>query len=244
MLLRIATYAAVLALGVTAARAQVVELGPRVYDRGLAPYEVMSVVRSAGLVPLSRPMRHGPTYVVIAADRAGGRTRVVVDAHRGQILAVHPVILSGPQVGHPGYFYDAPRYGVAPQPYYGPVGRTVPALPDPNAPMIYAPGPDNAGLPAAPGRSLPQSHAAGQNPTQNPTVASVQPIEPAARPRPLPLPRPRPAIAASKAPAETTAAPAQPPAPPPVETTSSTPANPVPAPAAKPESAEPQQTHE
>src|SRR2546425_912781 len=75
---RTAIFAAVLALGladVGIANAQAIYFGfaPRVYDPGLPPHEIMRIVRSTGLAPLTRPGRRGPYYMVIAANRSGGQ---------------------------------------------------------------------------------------------------------------------------------------------------------------------------
>src|SRR4051794_35434527 len=68
----------------------------RVYDGSLLPFEVMRIVRSHGLTPLSRPARRGPYYEVIAGTRAGGQMRVVVDAYAGDILRINQVLAGGP----------------------------------------------------------------------------------------------------------------------------------------------------
>ena len=84
---RTAILAVVLAFGIAdagIANAQTVYVGPRVYDSraygpgahiydgSLLPSAVLRIVRSTGLAPLSRPMRRGAYYEVIAANRAGG----------------------------------------------------------------------------------------------------------------------------------------------------------------------------
>ena len=83
---RTAIFAAVLALGldIGIANAQAIYFGPRVYDAGLPPHEIMRIVRSTGLAPLTRPARRGPYYVLLATNRSGGQMRVVVDAYAGE----------------------------------------------------------------------------------------------------------------------------------------------------------------
>jgi hypothetical protein len=60
--------------------------------QGFPPYEVLTIVRSTGLEPLSRPVRHGPDYVLHAVDRRDREVRVIVDARSGRIVSVTPVV--------------------------------------------------------------------------------------------------------------------------------------------------------
>src|SRR5438270_11819114 len=94
---RTAIFAAVLALGldIGIANAQAIYFGPRVYDAGLPPHEIMRIVRSTGLAPLTRPARRGPYYVLLATTRSGGQMRVVVDAYAGEIVRVNPMLVAG-----------------------------------------------------------------------------------------------------------------------------------------------------
>ena len=66
----------------------------------LPPYEFMSMVRSTGLAPLTRPMQRGAYYVLVAVDRVGRQMRVVVDARLGDIVNLRPSCEK--QVRHPG----------------------------------------------------------------------------------------------------------------------------------------------
>jgi len=113
---RIAILAGLLALvGAGAAEAQAIYVGPRYYDPGLPPYEIVRIVRANGLAPLSRPVRRGPTYMLAASDRSGRQLRVVVDARSGEILTVTPVLAMrsyGPWLASP---YD-PRILPVPRP--------------------------------------------------------------------------------------------------------------------------------
>ena len=56
----------------------------------------ITIVRSTGLIPVSRPIRRGPNYIVIATDRSGGQVRVLVDAHYGDVRRIHPVMAPYP----------------------------------------------------------------------------------------------------------------------------------------------------
>ena len=53
----------------------------------LPPYEVTTILRSAGLNPLHEPIRRGMTYVVRAVGASGVEMRVTVDARYGDIMA-------------------------------------------------------------------------------------------------------------------------------------------------------------
>ena len=77
------------------AGAQTVYAGPGLSDPALPPYEIMSIVRSTGLAPLTRPMRRGPYYVLVAVDRVGRQMRVVVDAQLGDIVNLRPASAAG-----------------------------------------------------------------------------------------------------------------------------------------------------
>src|SRR3982074_165257 len=120
--------AALLLLGFGTARlaqAQSVYMGPGAPDAALSPYEVMSLVRSAGLAPLTRPMRRGPYYVLVAVDRVGRQMRVVVDAQLGDIVNLRPALAGAsyrPEVWRPNALPGVvapPDTAGAPAPYYG-----------------------------------------------------------------------------------------------------------------------------
>jgi hypothetical protein len=197
-----------LLLGFAAAEtagAQTVYAGPGLTDPALPPYEIMSIVRSTGLAPLTRPMRRGPYYVLVAVDRVGRQMRVVVDAQLGDIVNLRPASAAG------SYGPEATRPNALPG---------VAAPPNTGAAATYGPHPGADSTP--PPRSIPNS--------PNPRAATAPTPPPAAPPPtrmavaepalPPPLPRPRPKLALNEAP---TAVPAQAPA--------ETPAGP---PAAKP----------
>jgi hypothetical protein len=137
----------------------------------LPPYEILTIVRSAGLEPLTRPVRSGPAYALRAFDRAGQEMRVVVDVHSGRILKVTPLVAQRYAAPVMPPVYGRPPGGAAAVPDgYGPSSR-IAALPPDAPPPGYTPG-----APAA----IAPPPAAAQAP---------------------PLPRPRPKVAAGDAPA-------------------------------------------
>ena len=164
----------------------------------LPPYEVMSIVRSTGLAPLTRPMRRGPYYVLVAVDRVGRQMRVVVDARLGDIVNLRPALAfgsSGPELARsnalPG---AAPAAEPAPPVAALPSGENALALPPP--PHRAAPYADLGPAPIPPRAAPnPRPPSAVSQPLP-PTHLAVS--EPASPP---PLPRPRPHLAASSAPA-------------------------------------------
>jgi hypothetical protein len=206
------------------AAAQAVYVGPRYAGSGLSdpvlpPYEIMSIVRSTGLAPLTRPMRRGRYYVLVAVDRAGRQMRVVVDAQLGDIVNMRPAMAAatyGPEAGRPEVGRPSGLPGAATMP----LGPTAPYGAPPNgdvlAPMpprsISNPTIANAASPnaAVPNPTTPNHHAPGAAPP--PTHLAV--AEPALPPPP-PLPRPRPKLALNEAPAAAAAPAAEAPAPPP-----------------------------
>jgi hypothetical protein len=106
----------------------------------LPPYEITTSVRSMGLEPISRPVRHGARYVLRAIDGRGAEVTVAADALNGRILFVRPVGYG------PGPVYAGRPYEGGYPPDYDP-GETVPPrgtydrLPrNPGEPsVIYAP---------------------------------------------------------------------------------------------------------
>jgi len=181
------------------AAAQAIYPGPGVSGPALPPYEIMSIVRSTGLTPLTRPMLRGPYYVLVAVDRVGRQMRVVVDAQLGDIVNLRPALAAasyGPEVTHPS---GLP--GVAAPPPDA-AGRTA----------VYGPHPSaDSGLPPVPPRTIPNSRPANAPGAASPPVTHVAVAEPAlpALPPPPPLPRPRPGLALNEAPVQ---APAEAPA--------------------------------
>lgn len=200
--------------------------GPGLSDPALPPYEIMSIVRSTGLAPLTRPMRRGPYYVLVAVDRVGRQMRVVVDAQLGDIVNLRPALAAGsygPElgrpVGPPGMAAAPPdvagtnsAYGSRPggDPYYGthPSPAPHPGAESGLAPTPPRPIPNSRTAPSASNASAP-SVSAPNEPAPSTRVAVAEPTLPPAPP----LPRPRPKLAQNEAPATAPVdAPAGPPA--------------------------------
>ena len=59
---------------------------------GVPPYEVLAIVRSKGLEPLSRPQRHGGSYTLRAVDPRGREFQVTVDARIARIIKIAPFV--------------------------------------------------------------------------------------------------------------------------------------------------------
>jgi hypothetical protein len=188
------------------AQAQSAYMGPGIPNSALPPYEIMSIVRSTGLAPLTRPMRRGPYYVLVAVDRVGRQMRVVVDAQLGDIVNLRPALAAasyGPELGRPTGLSGAAA-----------------ALPEPSGPVAaYGshPGGDGA-QPPMPPRPIPSARAVNPpNAVNSPSMVSPPRLAVAepALPPPPPLPRPRPKLALNEVPAAVApaaAAPAGPPA--------------------------------
>jgi hypothetical protein len=174
-----------LAFGLALSAAALAQPMPPAYPGpaiGVPPYEVVAIVRSAGLEPLHRPLRQGSGgYVLRALDPAGREVRVIVDGRSGRIIKVTPVP-GAPQaqpLPPPVYGRPAGRIAVVPD-GYGPSSR-IPTSPyGLEGPPLY--GPDMRLLPNAPGR---------------PPGAGAPPHS--AAPAAPPLPKPRPKVATSPA---------------------------------------------
>jgi hypothetical protein len=197
-------------------------------DPALPPYEVMSIVRSTGLAPLTRPTRRGPYYVLVAVDRVGRQMRVVVDAQLGDIVNLRPALAAGsygPEMGLPsdpagaGAAYGSHPGGASSLPPTPP--RPIPSARTAAAPSANTPGANTPGA-NAPNPSAPNVNAANAAPgvASPPTRLAI--AEPPLPPAP-PLPRPRPKLASNEAPPDAAAtapgaakpsAPAAAPAPP------------------------------
>lgn len=192
-----------LALGVSAVNtAHAQYFYPRVYQPGVPPHRVIAIVRSTGMTPVSRPIRRGPNYVVIASDRTGAQMRVVVDAFDGMIVRVRPVVAMAP--------YRAP-YGAGVVDPYAPRPRVAIVPPEAQDPAVdygVEPYPHRARVEGpVPPRNIPRVATA-------PTAAAPHAL--ASRPPQTPLPRPRPALASNDA-TDTTGTTAEPTTPPSVK---------------------------
>ena len=71
----------------------------------LPPENVSEIVRHMGLEPVGAPVRSGPVYFQRAADYYGKPLRVVIDAHRAQVVMVEPI--GAPPMLHRGPYASA-----------------------------------------------------------------------------------------------------------------------------------------
>jgi hypothetical protein len=225
---QIAILLGLMAFGVASdANAQVsIYYGPGLYGRyyqpGLPPGEAVRVVRSAGFIPLSAPLRRGPNYVIIAEGRQHEQVRVVVNAYGGGIVMVRPVLAAlgppGPYAAPPAYVGPPPAYVTPPPAYVGPPphGPNVAGRADePIAPEYLPPGEvpnvDRSG-------PVPPPHSPNSRIATAP--AAVPPPNVPAR---TPVPRPRPKVAATATAPAAPAAAATPAAPAAASTTTEVP---------------------
>jgi hypothetical protein len=165
----------------------------------LPPQSVSEMVRQMGLEPVGAPVRSGPVYFQRAADYYGKPLRVVIDAHRAQVVSVEPV--GGPPMMHGGPYASAgaPYWR---RPYGYPYG-----MPDDEA--IAPPGsvmtphgmPPQGGLPPAT-QAKPAAKSAAVTPSQPPVprkrpasapqqaAGSVEPAQAATGPSPAAVEKP------------------------------------------------------
>jgi len=182
------------------------------YYGSLSPRHLISVVRAAGLRPISHPMRTGRNYIVDAVDRHGDLKRVVIDGYYGQVVRIAAVT-------RPDY---PPSRTV---PWSGPdTGPRPPAriprepeVSGPNSPDIY-----EEEAPMRPRARIPAARDAIEEPSLSPGAEippppaprnAVRPAKPSATPNtkprggegesaavnPAPLPRSRPAPGSGEA---------------------------------------------
>jgi len=147
--------------------------GAAVSEAALPPYEIMSIVRSTGLAPLTRPMRRGPFYVLVAVDRVGRQMRVVVDARLGDIVNMRPAFASSGEPAHA-------------------TALTGPALTGPALPGAEPPPPSVAEIPRS-ADARPPSRVSAPSPLPplprpRPNLASNEARAPAARAAPAAIP--------------------------------------------------------
>jgi hypothetical protein len=183
---------------------------PRAPDPALPPYEIMSIVRSTGLAPLTRPMRRGRYYVLVAVDRVGRQMRVVVDAQLGDVVNMRPAMTAGPYGPEVARSYDPELARPNGTPGSGP------AYPDTATGTTGTYGWYSSGesAPPTPPRAIPDvrtpdvrtpdarapNFRAANVPNVAPPPNRLAVPEPALPPPP-PLPRPRPKMALNEAPA-------------------------------------------
>jgi hypothetical protein len=87
----------------------------------LPPHEIATILHSAGLTQVGPSILRGPNYVVRAIDPYGHEVRVVLDAQRGQILAVRPIMPAVAVRYEDGPGYRSERYvdpRSRPEPFY------------------------------------------------------------------------------------------------------------------------------
>jgi hypothetical protein len=157
-------------------------------DRVLPAYEVVTILRSHGLDPLSAPLRNDVTYRVRAIDRAGRDVNVVIDARYGDVLLVEAA-MDGPYPGRriatvpPGYddpeFFDGPprTYSNAPPVYVPP---HPPRVVKPTLRVTAVPANKRAPVPR------PETVAAQSAPVTAPAATSPAAAPPAPKPETAP----------------------------------------------------------
>lgn len=172
----LAVITAIAPFGVTAA-AQTYDALPAAVPNGipgLPPFEILGIVRSNGLRPLSPPIRRGRFYVVRAMAPGGDDVRVLLDAGSGRIFSVAPIDDVPP--GHSAASAYGPEPGYGPGPWYRRPG-----------PYYYYYSPQerlaNESMPDASNNPAPATRV-------KPPVAHSAALTPR-----TPLPRPRPADA-------------------------------------------------
>jgi hypothetical protein len=151
----------------------------------LPPYEVLTIIRSMGFDPQSRPVLRGRVYVIHAIDNQGIPLRVAVDASSGRVVRV---VERMPGAGYGPLPRD--RYGAYPVPPAAvPRGEVYEesdeAAPDYRAPDYRVPGSN-----AYPRPIYPQSSTQPPGAAPPPRVASRTPPAtptPRARPQAAPL---------------------------------------------------------
>ena len=123
------------------------------YGAALPPFEVMTIIRSMGFDPISRPVLRGPVYVVQALDDEGISVRVLVDAQRGNVIRVTE--------SRPASVYA----GLPPEAGFGP-RRSPPETVPPGA--VYRPYEETPAPQAAHAPSPPRPKVATRTPLPRP----------------------------------------------------------------------------
>jgi len=161
----------------------------------LPPHEIMTIVRSTGIEPISRPSFRGTTYVLQGYDDSDELVRVIVDARSGRLLSIRPIIAVGPS--YTRFPPVSVREPFGPRVVYG--GGYDEFAPFPRGPMVRPPGPVN-------GQRPPAAKSAAIKPAQ-PPLPRPRPTELAAKPAPAT----QPAVPATQAAAAPPKAAAEPP---------------------------------
>ena len=221
---------AVLAVLAFAAPAAAEPILAQAFGQGvLPPYEIATIIRSAGLDPLVRPLRRGAYYVLHAIGRDGREMRVVVRARSGEIVSVTPVMAAAaprtpPRAMTRGPYEPVPPGNVPPGPTD--LYETEPPEPYEGEPrMIYEAGPPviygpPARIPDAPPRTRavapPSDHADVATGSVPRVITAIEPDRDGLLPPPPQrFPNRAPAAAAKPKPAKRAVAalPKQPPLP-------------------------------
>ena len=79
----------------------------------LPAYEILTMLRAMGFVPITRALRRGPYYVLHVVDPDGIELRVVADAQLGDILSFE---VARPLIAFTPYYVRAPRIIEVPPP--------------------------------------------------------------------------------------------------------------------------------
>jgi hypothetical protein len=216
--------------GMTPAAAEPVRLAQRFAADVIPPYEVFTIIRSAGLRPLGRPHYRGRFYVVHAVAPRGEEVRVVVDAYAARVVSIRPLDrYATPEYGAPpAYRYESgpppapgsrmieaePRHvppAPVPRPHASDPRYGAPeALPDDEEDDFPGQGPDDFDADeddrtgSLPPRDASRTSAAPR-PQGSPVTRSA-----AVTPPTTPLPRPRPEMQVSVTPSAAAASEARP----------------------------------
>jgi hypothetical protein len=168
------TALAVLALSTPAAAQGYPPAGP---PGAMAPYEILSMLRTAGFEPIGQPIRRGPNYLLRAIDERDREVSLVISARSGDILSVTPMQtasrlpLPPPGVSMGPYERIPPGY----IPPSGPRGYGAPITDDDDDEALPPPGFGYNNAPRPPGSmpgALPRSSNAVPLP---PRGGSMQP---------------------------------------------------------------------
>jgi hypothetical protein len=169
----VATLAALVSLGAATPALAQYRAPPPPYSGTLPPYEVLTIIRSMGFDPVSRPVLRGPVYVIQALDDVSIPVRVIVDARSGNVVRVTE---SQPRTAYIGAAPDAgfgqrrlPPETVPPGAVYRPYDDDF----APPAAQAPPPKPKVAARTPLPRPAPPQSKAAATPPAISGTAAVI-----------------------------------------------------------------------
>lgn len=163
----------------------------------LPPYEVVTIIRSMGFNPQSRPVLRGRVYVIHAIDDHGIPLRVAVDARSGRVMRVVERVAGAgygplppdrdgaypvPPSAVPDGAYDMPDEddADAPPPVYRAPGNG--AYPRPIYPQSSAPS--SAPQPRVASRTPPAAPTPRARPSATPATQNAKTSPPGANPQP------------------------------------------------------------